>query len=59
LFVCLFVFETGFLCVGLAVLELAGFELEDPLASASQDVCVVPSLSETVTFFFPRQGFSV
>ena len=39
LFVCLFVCETGFLCVVLAVLELtldqAGLELTDPPASAS------------------------
>ena len=40
LFVCLF-FETGFLCIALAVLELtfvdqAGLELRNPSASASR-----------------------
>jgi hypothetical protein len=40
IFFCLFVFETGLLCVALAVLEqtvdLAGHELRNPPASASQ-----------------------
>ena len=40
LFIYLFIFETGFLCIDLAVLELtvdqAGLKLRNPPASASQ-----------------------
>ena len=40
-FVCLFVFETGFLCVVLAhSVDQAGLELRNPHASASQVLCL-------------------